>query len=124
MRHRVVALALPGVVTFDLGCALQAFAYAPTPERGPGRYAFSICGPGGRRGATSDGFSMTLDHGLSALQDADTVVVPGYLDAPQAPLTPPVRRALWVAALRGARVMSICIGAFALAHAGLLDGRR
>jgi transcriptional regulator GlxA family with amidase domain len=123
MRHHVVALALPGVVTFDLGCAIQVFAHAPNAAGGPGLYDFTVCGPGGRRARTSDGFSLVLDRGLDALAEADTVVVPGYVPWSEPPPRAAVR-ALAAAGSRGARVMSICIGAFALGHAALLDGRR
>jgi transcriptional regulator GlxA family with amidase domain len=121
-RHRVVALVLPGVLTFDLGCAAQVFARAPGLADVPGLYDFSICGPT-RSIPTADGFTITLDGGLDRLAQADSVIVPAY-----GPWTsPPAARvldALAAAATRGTRMMSICVGAFALAHAGVLDGHR
>jgi transcriptional regulator GlxA family with amidase domain len=68
------------------------------------------------------GYAIQAERDLDALADADTVVVPGYL-----PLDDPgeaVCSALRQAAARGARVVSICTGAFALAAAGPLDDRR
>ena len=76
---------------------------------------------GPARCASSAASRSSSPHGLEALERADTVIVPGVPD-PHADPPEPVLAALRAAHARGARVISICSGAFALAAAGLLDG--
>jgi len=115
-RHRVVGLLVGEVVMFDLAIADQVFG------RTDG-YAWSVCGV--RRGwlPTTTGLAVRVDHGLAALDEADTIVVPGIGDEAW-PVPAAALRRLRAAHARGARVISVCTGAFVLAAAGLLDGRR
>ncbi len=114
MAHRVSILALPAVVLFDLAtpCQLLARDYDVAP-----------CAPEPGPVPTTSGFPLLVERGLDALAEADTVIVPG-LDPQRWPPPDAVLDALRAAHERGARVASICTGAFVLGAAGLLDGRR
>jgi AraC family transcriptional regulator, transcriptional activator FtrA len=120
--QRVVAvLAYDGVSAFELGLALEVFGLS---NMGAGWYRVVVCSERpGRPLTANNGLKVIADAGMDALARADTIIVPGSRDIVEFPslaLLDALRRAHW----RGARVASICAGAFILAAAGLLDGRR
>jgi AraC family transcriptional regulator, transcriptional activator FtrA len=119
--HRVVALVRAPQGTFELACVAEVFGVHRASV--PSHYEFAVCAEKAGEVATTAGFTMTVADGLTALETADTIVLPGWrpLDAP---ISASVRRALLRAHKRGSRLVTICSGAFGLAQTGLLDGRR
>lgn len=117
--HRVACLALPGLSTFDLSMACDAFHAARLS--GQSCYHVAVCA--GQAELDAGLFLLRVPHDLGILETADTIVVPGIM-LPHPPLAPAMLQALRRAAERGARIASICSGAFVLAQARLLEGLR
>jgi transcriptional regulator GlxA family with amidase domain len=123
VAHQIGVLALPGVMALDLGIPLQVFRVARDAAGTP-LYQVRVCTPGRRPVPSTAGLSLHAERGLGLLAEVDSVIVPGIdPTALDQAATPAVIAALRAAAARGARIMSICTGAFVLARAGLLDTR-
>ncbi|AQA04024.1 AraC family transcriptional regulator [Mycobacterium sp. MS1601] len=122
--HRVVVFLLGPVVGFDATIAPLLFG-AAVDANGDPLYDVVTCGVTADPVPSTNGFAMVPQAGAHALSSADTVVVPGTRYAParlRGVLEPEVTAAL--ATIKpGARIVSICTGAFVLAAAGLLDDR-
>lgn len=117
---RIATLAFEGISPFHLAVPCVVFGQ---PHPGVPAFEFRVCSlqPGALRSAA--GFSIDTPHGLEALAWADWVIVPSWPDKlPPAPA--PLLHALRQAHARGAVLMGLCLGAFALAEAGLLRGLR
>jgi transcriptional regulator GlxA family with amidase domain len=103
------------VIPLEFGTAAQVFGRDP-------HYDVALCAEGRTAAVAGYGFSINTSAGLGGLRRAQTVIVPGY-DNVDSTVSAAVLDALRAAHARGARVVSICTGAFALAAAGLLEGR-
>ncbi|WP_061983016.1 helix-turn-helix domain-containing protein [Amycolatopsis regifaucium] len=115
----VALAATDGMLQFELSIANEVFGTG-LPGFTGSWYELTVCGSAAVKVGR---FLLEPDHGLDQLARADTVIVPGWADIdvdPPADLVDAVRAAHEA----GARVASLCTGAFVLAAAGLLDGRR
>ena len=119
-RHTVVGLVRCGVTPFELGVTAEVFGY-DRPDLHDPWYRFVLAAERPGPVSTDLGFSIGVARGLDALQRADTVVV---IPNDEQGVSDELIDALWKAHRRGARIVSLCTGAFLLAEAGLLSGRR
>ena len=118
----VVALAYEGLCAFEFGIAAEVFGL-PRPEMGEDWYRFAVCAERPGQYATNAGIAVQIDNGLNLVAEAGTIVIPGWQSNAE-PLSEELLDALRAAHARGARLVSICSGAFLLAATGLLEGRR
>ncbi|MGI5521112.1 helix-turn-helix domain-containing protein [Micromonospora sp. CA-259024] len=115
----VALAATDGMLHFEVAMACEVFARDPTGLADPW-YDVAVCGPGPVRIGR---FLMEPDDGLDRLARADTVIIPAVEDV-DADVPPDLIDAVRAAHEAGARMVSLCTGAFVLAAAGVLDGLR
>ena len=120
MLKKVVLLALPGVAPFEFGVVCEVFGIDRTATGGPAfDFTIATADPGPVR--TSLGFDMTILTGLDVADDADLIAVPAHTTGG---IDERFLEVLRAAEARGAWILSVCSGAFVLAEAGILNGRK
>ncbi|WP_122157884.1 helix-turn-helix domain-containing protein [Paraburkholderia sp.] len=116
----IAVVAFDRISPFHLSVPCVVFG-EPHPGMPPVKFKVCAAEPGVIN--TTAGFSLGVNHGLSALRTADTIIVPTWRDIEERP-PEPLLKALVAAQRRGAQIVGLCLGAYVLAEAGLLDGRR
>lgn len=116
----VVALVYDGLCTFEFSIVAEIFGLS-RPEMGAGWYRFASAAIESGPLRAHGGLTVSCDGGLDLLDTADLIVAPGWKGI-DAEVPPPLVERLRAAHARGARLASICSGAFVLAATGLLDG--
>lgn len=121
-KRLVVSIAYDRLGTFEFGCVTEIFDLQ-RPELDVDWYRFAVCSAEGGTLRATGGISIEAPNGLEILDQAHTIIIPGWRDPDEVPPEALLEQ-LRLAYARGARICSICSGAFVLAWAGLLDGKR
>lgn len=116
----IAVVAFDQISPFHLSVPCVVFGEA---HPGMPLFNFKVCAAEPGPINTTAGFSLGINHGLSVLKTADTIIVPSWRDPTERP-PESLLNALLVAQRRGAQIVGLCLGAYVLAEAGLLDGRR
>lgn len=119
---RVAVLAFDGVSLFHLSVPGIVFGVQPAPSGLP-PYEVQYCAPTPGRVRCDQGMEVEVPGGLDAMVGADIVVVPAW-NSPEIAAPVALTDALRQAHAQGAQVVGLCLGAFVLGDAGLLDARR
>ena len=121
-QHVVAAITYDQLGTFEFGCVAELFGLS-RPEVGPRWYELQVCAIEAGPLRAMGGIQFDAPFDLSILDRADTIVIPGWRNPNECPPQNLLAK-LQAAYMRGARICSICSGAFFLAWAGLLDGKQ
>lgn len=119
MLTNVAVIAYDSAAPFELGLLCEAFGLDRTADGVP-PVDFAVCTPAGGPVRLKLGLSLEAGHGMERVAEADLVAVSAH--SYDEPIPDGVLDALRAAHARGARILSICSGAFVVAAAGLLDG--
>jgi transcriptional regulator GlxA family with amidase domain len=119
-RPSIAVVAFDRISPFHLSVPCMIFG-----DRHPGlpQFNFKVCAAEAGTITTTAGFSITVRHGLAALRTANTIIVPSWRD-PDERSPALLLKALAAAHRRGAQIVGLCLGAYVLAEAGLLNGKR
>lgn len=119
--RKIAVIAFDGISPFHLSVPCLVFGEDRT-ELGVPRFDFVVCAAEAGPLRTSAGFEIAAQRGLATLRSADVIVVPSWRNVAE-PAPQSLIDALQVAHRRGAMIVGLCLGAFVVAQAGLLDGR-